>query len=117
MDSIVIEMLQESDKCIPHKFVNGKPVMNKLVDFQMYNYGSPATDLFFFLFTSILQLRVLQDHFDDLVHVLPQPFRGSLREFNHDGPSDFEKMKRGMALEAKKKVRFMVQVCGKKGWL
>ncbi|KAJ8951352.1 hypothetical protein NQ318_009288 [Aromia moschata] len=200
MDSIVIEMLQESDKCIPHvskvrallkrtkeirmippnepfatvvhgdmwvnntmvKFVNGKPVKNKLVDFQVCDYGSPATDLFFFLFSSI-RLRVLQDHFDDLVkfyhnHFISHldklgcdiaPFNyhnfleemrfatenelqhslimtlfivfgkkgGPSQEFNHEEPLDLEKMKREMTLEAKEKIRFMVQVCGKKGFL
>ncbi|CAH1111444.1 unnamed protein product [Psylliodes chrysocephalus] len=38
------------------KFKNGKPVENKLVDFQIIAYGSPARDLFFFYGLAFLWL-------------------------------------------------------------
>ncbi|CAG9827094.1 unnamed protein product [Diabrotica balteata] len=62
---------------IMHKFVEGKAVQNKFVDFQACEYGSPAKDIFFLLFTSVqlTALRLSLDYFlkyywDHLVNVL-----------------------------------------------
>ncbi|XP_057655646.1 uncharacterized protein LOC130893484 [Diorhabda carinulata] len=48
------------------KFENGKPIANKMVDFQIYSYGSPATDVFFYLWSSV-PLDVLKNHIDQLI--------------------------------------------------
>lgn len=48
------------------KFENGKPIANKLIDFQVYSYGSPATDVFFYLWSS-LPLDLLKNHIDYLI--------------------------------------------------
>ncbi|CAG9827093.1 unnamed protein product [Diabrotica balteata] len=37
------------------KFENGEAISNKFVDFQIFQYGSPAADVFFFLFSSVPQ--------------------------------------------------------------
>lgn len=45
---------------------NGKVDKNKLVDFQVYNYESPAQDLLFFIWSSV-QVPVVRDHFGELI--------------------------------------------------
>ncbi|CAG9859902.1 unnamed protein product [Phyllotreta striolata] len=42
---------------------NGDPVANKMVDFQILSHGSPAIDLFFYLWTSV-SLEHIKTHFD-----------------------------------------------------
>ncbi|CAG9827096.1 unnamed protein product [Diabrotica balteata] len=71
------------------KFENGNPVGNKLVDLQIYEYGSPAADVFFFIFSSI-PLEVLDPHLDDLLHFYHENLTGFLKkhkcnlEFSYD---------------------------------
>lgn len=65
------------------KFQNGLPVSNKLVDFQVCDYKSPASDVFFFLFTSV-QLSVLQDNFDDLIEFYHKQFISHLEKLKCD---------------------------------
>ncbi|KAG5866042.1 hypothetical protein JTB14_016833 [Gonioctena quinquepunctata] len=48
------------------KFKDGKPVASLIIDFQMYCYASAASDLCFFLFTSVQQ-SALENNFDKLV--------------------------------------------------
>ncbi|XP_018569816.1 uncharacterized protein LOC108909865 [Anoplophora glabripennis] len=143
------------------KFRNKVPVSNKLVDFQVCDYKSPATDLFFFLFTSV-QLSVLQDDFDSLIEFYHKHFISHLEKLKCDTapfslpkfleemkaatptevehcfgmtlfiifgekepstgfdpsiPPDVEKMKAGINLVAKEKIRFLIQTCGRRGWL
>lgn len=60
-------------------FEDGKLVKNKLVDFQMYSYGSPACDLLFFIWSSV-QLPVIKKRFDDLIKHYYDNFIGVLTE-------------------------------------
>ncbi|CAH1988066.1 unnamed protein product [Acanthoscelides obtectus] len=55
------------------KFVDGVPISNKLVDFQIYNYRSAASDVFFFLFSSV-QLEVLERCLDSLLKFYHEHF-------------------------------------------
>lgn len=48
------------------RFVEGKPVQNKILDFQDYRYGSPASDVYFLIFSSVNKT-VLEQHLDDLI--------------------------------------------------
>uniref|UniRef100_A0A6P7F7B7 Rho-associated protein kinase let-502 n=1 Tax=Diabrotica virgifera virgifera TaxID=50390 RepID=A0A6P7F7B7_DIAVI len=48
------------------QFVEGAVKNIKIVDFQMYTYDTPATDLMFFIFTSV-QTQALKQHFEELI--------------------------------------------------
>ncbi|KAJ3658377.1 hypothetical protein Zmor_010117 [Zophobas morio] len=61
------------------KVEKGRSVKNKLVDFQICDYGSPAVDLIFFLFSSV-QNNVLENHYDDLVRYYHQTFTSILQK-------------------------------------
>ncbi|KAJ8940527.1 hypothetical protein NQ314_010688 [Rhamnusium bicolor] len=142
METVMVEMLKESVKCIPFiskieealersknrthaspprepfatvthgdmwvnntliKFENGKPIKNKLVDFQVCDYKSPATDLFFFLFTSV-QKPVLEEYLDELVQFYHRHFISHLEKLHCDiVPFSFdnflEEMRLGAAAE------------------
>ncbi|CAG9856399.1 unnamed protein product [Phyllotreta striolata] len=65
------------------KHQNGEPVACKFVDFQGYDYKSPAMDLLFFLLTS-LQVDVLRDEFDILIKFYHKEFLNNLRELGCD---------------------------------
>lgn len=61
------------------KFDDEKPVSNKMLDFQVNTYGSPASDLVFFLFTSISQ-QVLEQKYDQLLNIYYEEFVNCLEE-------------------------------------
>ncbi|XP_056639655.1 uncharacterized protein LOC130447053 [Diorhabda sublineata] len=63
------------------KYVNGEPVKNKFVDFQLYNYGSPGFDILNFLFTSV-QTNVLRMKFDDLIRFYHNEFVNNIKRLN-----------------------------------
>ncbi|XP_028140019.1 uncharacterized protein LOC114334183 [Diabrotica virgifera virgifera] len=65
------------------KFENGQPIGNKLVDLQIYEYGSPAADVFFFIFSSI-PLEVLKRHLDDLLHFYHESLTSLLKKHKCD---------------------------------
>jgi hypothetical protein len=72
---------------------NGKPVKNIMVDYQVYNYGSPATDIVFFLFSSVKD-DVLEKHYDDLIKLYYQTFIAVLEELQCvTTPFTFEALK------------------------
>ncbi|KAJ8922348.1 hypothetical protein NQ315_004291 [Exocentrus adspersus] len=144
------------------KFQNGVPVHNKIIDFQVIDYKSPAVDLIFFLFSSV-KLSVLRDNLDDFIQQYHKHFvshleqlkcdttpftfpklleeikasmdteiphtvgmsifiifgkkGGPSKEFNHETPPDWDKIRDNVSLEAKEKVRYMIQACGERGWL
>ncbi|RZC39235.1 EcKinase domain containing protein [Asbolus verrucosus] len=60
-----------------------KPIKNKLVDFQVCNYGSPAKDLLFFLFSSVKN-HILEKHYNDLVQFYHRTFTSVLKELKCD---------------------------------
>ncbi|KAJ8913441.1 hypothetical protein NQ315_017185 [Exocentrus adspersus] len=65
------------------KAEEGKVIGNKIVDFQMPEYGSPARDLTFFIFDSI-QNDVVLKYYDDLVEFYHQNFVDTLKQFGVD---------------------------------
>ncbi|KAK9702717.1 Ecdysteroid kinase-like family [Popillia japonica] len=61
----------------------GKPVSNRMVDFQVIEYRSLAHDVLFFLYSSV-ELSVLENHLDDLFQYYYDQFVGILKKFNCD---------------------------------
>lgn len=61
------------------KFDNGKPVQNKLLDFQIFSYDSPVRDLLFFLNTSV-QLDILKQNLDDFIKIYHDALIDTLKE-------------------------------------
>ncbi|XP_023312787.1 uncharacterized protein LOC108915093, partial [Anoplophora glabripennis] len=85
------------------KFQNKVPVSNKIIDFQNCDYKSPATDLFFFLFTNV-QTSVLQDDFDGLIEFYHKHFISHLEKLKCDTapfslPKFLEEMKAATPVE------------------
>ncbi|XP_072400499.1 uncharacterized protein [Diabrotica undecimpunctata] len=73
------------------KFENGRAVNNKLVDFQAYSYGSPATDVFFFLWSSLPQ-ELLETNLDLLLNYYYEQFVNVLKEHKVDiSPYTYDK--------------------------
>lgn len=62
---------------------NGKVLHAKLVDFQLSRYGSPTTDLLYFLFSSP-RPEVLTERFFDLIKVYHEAFTSDLRRLKID---------------------------------
>lgn len=58
----------------------------KIVDFQHYDYGSPAADILFFLFTSV-EISVLEDCLDELLSHYHTIFESELQHFEIENPS------------------------------
>ncbi|CAH1106466.1 unnamed protein product [Psylliodes chrysocephalus] len=65
------------------KYENGKPVSNKFVDFQCYDYQSPASDLLNFILTSV-KTDVLKEEFDGLLKFYHSEFVDNLRKLGCD---------------------------------
>ncbi|XP_018569807.1 uncharacterized protein LOC108909860 [Anoplophora glabripennis] len=86
------------------KFENGVPVSNKLLDFQLCDYKSPPTDLFFFLFVSV-QLPVLRNNLDGLIEFYHKHFISNLEKLKCETapfslPKFLEEMKAATPVEA-----------------
>ncbi|KAG5893741.1 hypothetical protein JTB14_001385 [Gonioctena quinquepunctata] len=83
------------------KLVNGRPIANKFVDFQVYKYASPASDLLFFLFTSVQQ-QVLEEDLDTLIKFYHTEFLKNLHDLGCDTtPFRMEHFEKELALESK----------------
>lgn len=101
-------------------FQNGLPIDDKLVDFQVCDYKSPAMDLFFFLFTSV-QLSVLQQNLDILIEDYHKHFISHLEKLKCDIiPFNFSKFLEEMKVAASAEIpHTMIMMClvifGKKG--
>ncbi|CAH1106463.1 unnamed protein product [Psylliodes chrysocephalus] len=65
------------------KYENGKPVSNKFIDFQCYDYRSPASDLLNFLITSV-NTDVLKEEIDGLLKFYHSEFLDNLRKLECD---------------------------------
>ncbi|CAG9864979.1 unnamed protein product [Phyllotreta striolata] len=65
------------------KFVGGAPESCRFVDFQGYNYGSPAVDVLFFLFTSI-EFGLLREKLDGFLEYYVNQFNEALKQLNCD---------------------------------
>ncbi|RZC39234.1 EcKinase, DUF1679, and/or APH domain containing protein [Asbolus verrucosus] len=65
------------------KLENDKPTQNKLLDFQVCDYGSPARDLLFFLFTSVKSY-ILEKRYDDFIELYRKTFTSILHELKCD---------------------------------
>ncbi|VEN48156.1 unnamed protein product [Callosobruchus maculatus] len=82
------------------KFVDGVPVDNKIVDFQIYTYRSAASDVFFLLFSSV-QLEVLKRCLDSLLEYYHEHFIAVLEMLKCDtNQFGFQKFLEEMKLEA-----------------
>lgn len=79
---------------------NGTIVQNKFVDFQTYDYRSPASDVFFYIWTSV-QKPVLEKHLDSLIKHYHQVFVGTLEGFKLDTSAfSYDKFLEEIRLEA-----------------
>ncbi|GJQ85193.1 hypothetical protein Trydic_g13037 [Trypoxylus dichotomus] len=65
------------------KYEDGKPVSNRIVDFQIIEHHSLAHDVVFFLYSSV-ELEVLQSHLDELFQYYYDKFIGILKQFDCD---------------------------------
>lgn len=63
------------------KFKNNRPVANKMLDFQLIEYGSPAKDFLFFLFSSV-KMSVLELHYNKLLKLYYNNFISCLIDLN-----------------------------------
>ncbi|CAG9856397.1 unnamed protein product [Phyllotreta striolata] len=92
----------------------GVAVQNKFLDFQFLAYGSPASDLFFFLWTSV-RCAVLKEHFERLLRHYHQHFVGTLAKLKCD-VGDFgydaflEDIKRHCRFEVGHSINFILYV-------
>ncbi|RZC41044.1 EcKinase, APH, and/or DUF1679 domain containing protein [Asbolus verrucosus] len=83
------------------KLEDGKPIKNKLVDFQICDYGSPAKDIVFFLFTSV-KTEVIKQHYDGLIQFYYKVFTSILLELKCDiAQFSFEAFEKELDYEAK----------------
>lgn len=93
------------------KLDNNKPSAIKMVDFAVYDYGSPYHDLLFFLFSSV-QPNVLTRHFNEFLQVYYNNFSNRLKQLECDSlVQSFEEMKEEIDKEAKSEffhIAFMV---------
>jgi aldehyde reductase len=71
------------------QFHEGKPVSCKIVDFQLDEYGSPARDLIFFIFTSV-QIPVVLQHYEELIGLYHKTLVDDLVKFGCD-PAPFSR--------------------------
>lgn len=63
------------------KIDNGKPIKTKLIDFQIFDYGSLARDVVFFLFSSVNNT-VLEEDYDELTKCYYYKFIENLENLN-----------------------------------
>ncbi|XP_074034888.1 uncharacterized protein isoform X2 [Leptinotarsa decemlineata] len=81
------------------KFVDRKPVANKFIDFQGFYYGSPASDLLFFLWSSVPK-EVLELHFDDLIKYYYDHFIKAVNDHSFiDSRLNFQNFMREIEIE------------------
>lgn len=62
---------------------DGSVIDVKLVDFQLNRYGSPSTDIYYFIMTSVRQ-EVRNSRFDELIDEYRETFNETLRRMNSD---------------------------------
>lgn len=60
-----------------------QPIKNKILDFQVVTYGSPASDLVFFLYTSLSQ-SVIENDYNYLIEVYHKYFVQYLKDLQCD---------------------------------
>ncbi|XP_050511289.1 uncharacterized protein LOC126887685 isoform X1 [Diabrotica virgifera virgifera] len=82
------------------KFDDNKAVKNKFIDFQIYDYGSPATDVLNFLLTSA-NTNATKNHFDYLLHHYHSEFVSNLKQLGCDPePFNYSNFLKELELEA-----------------
>lgn len=100
--------------------LNGDRVVdNKLIDFQVCCYESPAHDVLFFILSSV-QLPVVKEHFDDLLKYYHKNFLETMSEFVSDlSLFTYDKFEEELKISGDYQLvhlLFLVQaICGKKG--
>ncbi|KAF2878838.1 hypothetical protein ILUMI_27327 [Ignelater luminosus] len=65
------------------KLEENKPIKSKMVDFQLIEYGSPADDIIFLLFSSVRK-EVLDMHYDNLIKLYYELFIKTLKSLKCD---------------------------------
>ncbi|XP_063927629.1 uncharacterized protein LOC135140848 [Zophobas morio] len=65
------------------KFQGSTPIKNKLLDYQIASYGSPARDIVFFLFSSVKN-HVVKKHYDHLIEWYHRMFISILEDLKCD---------------------------------
>lgn len=87
---------------IMNKIEEDGTIINRFVDFQIYDYRSPAADVFLFLWTSV-KFEVLKQHLDHLLVYYHTTVLKTLKDFQVDTTAfDFENFKKEMQYEASK---------------
>ncbi|CAH1176676.1 unnamed protein product [Phaedon cochleariae] len=82
------------------KFHNGRPVSNKFVDFQVFTYGSPAADVFFFLWSSVPQ-EVLEPNLEFFLQYYHEQFIDVLKKHGIDvAPFSYEHFLKELDIES-----------------
>lgn len=97
-----------SDCWVNNILVNGRNghIKIKFVDYQIVDYGSPARDLIFFLYVSV-QDNVLVENHDKLIRLYYNTFIHTLKSFKCDTePFSFEAFEKELQYEAKKSQLF-----------
>ncbi|KAJ3658379.1 hypothetical protein Zmor_010119 [Zophobas morio] len=83
------------------KFEGNKPVKNKLVDYQVCDYGSPARDVVFFIFSSV-KSDIIEKYYDSLVLLYHDTFISVLTELCCDiEPFTLTALKKELDFEAR----------------
>lgn len=82
--SLAYSRLQTNNVLI--KYEASKPIHCVLVDFQIFEYGTPLNDVMFFLFCSV-QLRLLEENLDDLLVYYYETFVANLKKMGVDTQS------------------------------
>ncbi|KAI4461874.1 hypothetical protein MML48_5g00005482 [Holotrichia oblita] len=83
------------------KFEDGKPIANKMVDFQLIEYSSLAHDVIFFLYTSV-NMDVIENKVDELIKFYYDKFMETLTKLGHPTTEySFESMLEEFAIIAK----------------
>lgn len=65
------------------KYEDGVPVKNKIVDFQIIEYNSPANDVLFLLYSSV-ELSVLENRIDEFLKMYHEFFIETLKKLDCD---------------------------------
>lgn len=85
---------------IMNKVTEDGEVKNVFVDFQIFDYKSAASDVFFFLWTSVNMI-ILKDNIDHLLHHYYQNLLNTLKDFKIDSKFKFEEFEKEIAYQSK----------------
>lgn len=88
------------------KYENDGTIKTKMLDFQVMDYGSPARDLIFLLYSSV-QSSTVSEHYDELINIYYTAFINTLKLFNCDvSPFTFDAFQEELQIEARESQLF-----------